>query len=536
MRQTRSGSTRATLVAAKLEGSTGRRGLRLAEIVGAKILRGRRVLFVLIVMLVSACTWVWARSAASVSVAPTAVLTVDTHLPGNVFVPGSVGLSTEAHELNSGRLSVDHPSLVRLMRLLGPSVLRIGGDSVDTSWWTNTDEPAPPWATNIVTPADLSTLRKLLTATRWRVLLGVDLGHFEPARVANEARYAREILGPDLLGIEIGNEPDSYGSKNENSSTPLRAPSYGVGEYLREAKAYSQSLHQAAPSVALYGPSLTQNNSWLIQMGIAARMFAQISQHYYPTSTCSQAPPSEPPPTVEGLLSPAVRRNEDENLQALALAGHVAGRPTRIGETNNTACMGSPSASPTFASALWALDWALRAVSSGVEGLNFHGVLGFCDANTVSPICATRGEAVSAGDVTAQPEFYGLLAARQLEGGRFVPTSVIAPQPLPNLTTWATVAPSGEVRIAIDNMTTGGLAQPVLIHVSGYAVSYEMLTAPSVEARTGITLGGADATRLGHWRPKPIQINRQHSLRISVPPASAILVTLHRRRQGRRHT
>ena len=102
-----------------------------------------------------------------------------------------MGLSTEASELETDHLSAAHDRLVRLMRLLGPSVLRIGGNSVDLSWWDSDGEPPPPWATSTVTPADLATLRGLLTATGWRVLLGVDLGHFEPVRAADEARYAR---------------------------------------------------------------------------------------------------------------------------------------------------------------------------------------------------------------------------------------------------------------------------------------------------------------------------------------------------------
>jgi hypothetical protein len=153
--------------------------------VGIRTRRGRRVLAVFVIVSAAVCTWVWARSAASVPLAPTAVLRVDTSRPGDDFEVGAVGLSTEAEELSSGHLSADHPSLVRLMRLLGPAVLRIGGNSVDLSWWTSSGEPPPPWATNTVTPTDLRVLHGLLTATGWRVLLGVDLGHFEPARAAD---------------------------------------------------------------------------------------------------------------------------------------------------------------------------------------------------------------------------------------------------------------------------------------------------------------------------------------------------------------
>jgi len=444
-----------------------------------------------------------------------------------------VGLSLDAHELGTDHLNANHPSLVRLMRLLGPSVLRIGGGSVDFSWWTSSGEPPPPWATNTVTPADLSALHGLLSATGWRVLLGVDLGHFEPARAADEARFAREILGADLLGIEIGNEPNSY----NRDKVVLRPSTYGVGEYVHEAEAYRQALGTAAPGVAIYGPAAGKAR-WLSEMGATARMFTELTEHYYPTGTCPNAPSSTalnapsstvlPQPTSAELLSPAVRQQENETLNALAQAGAIAGRSTRIGETGTGACGGNSSASPVFASALWSLDWALRAGSSGVKGLNFHGHLGICGSYNQSPICAPSTEAAQVGDVTPQPEYYGLLAASQLEGGRFVPTRLDAPHPLPNLTTWATLAPSGTVRIAIDNLATTGLAQPLSITASGYTATEEPLAGPSAEARSGIDLGATPVTDTGKWQSRPARLlGRGHSFHVIIRPASAVIVTLH---------
>jgi hypothetical protein len=155
----------------------------------------------LAVILVATLTWAEAQSAAFAPLEPRATLTIDTAQPGNAFDVGAVGLSTEADELPTDHLSATHHRLVGLMRLLGPSVLRIGGHSVDLSWWTSREETPPPWATSTITPTDLSALQGLLAATGWRVLLGVDFGHFEPARVAEEARYAQQILGPELMGI-----------------------------------------------------------------------------------------------------------------------------------------------------------------------------------------------------------------------------------------------------------------------------------------------------------------------------------------------
>ncbi len=496
----------------------------------------RRVLLMLVVVLAAAGTWALIGSAATVSRAPTAILKIDTRRSGNDFAVGAVGLATDALELSGGRLSASDDSLVRLMRLLGPAVLRVGGGNVDFSWWTSSNEAPPAWATSTITPADLSTLHSLLAVTGWRVLLGVDLGHFEPARVADEARYARKILGGELLGIEIGNEPDGYGEKTGNRKFSLRPASYGVDEYVREAATYRRELRAATPGLAVYGPA-AGGSGWLIRMGVAGSMFAVLTQHYYPTSTCPNAPAAEPPPTAAGILSPAVRLREDQALEVIAQAGAITGRSIRIDETNDISyCSEGTPGSPSMASALWALDWTLRAVSSGVKGVNFHGAFGKCadNAQSQTPICSTGREAADAGDVAPQPEYYGLLAARQLEGGRFVPASLTAPSQLPNITTWATVASNGTVRIAIDNMAITGLAQPVSIPISGYTGTEETLAAPSAEAGSGITLGGVVVTSTEKWRPRTIRLfHSRHLARIIIQPASAVVVTLRPKRLPR---
>ena len=280
--------------------------------------------------------------------------------------------------------------------------------------------------------------------------------------------------------------------------------------------------------MSLYGPALGRTE-WLGQMGAAMHMFSEITQHYYPTSTCEGVKPAAAAPaaTTE-LLLPAVRQQEDETVRALVQAGSVAARPTRIGETNAAACATSPSSGPVFESALWALDWALRAASGGVSGINFHGGFGICGLHSLSPICAPGDEPAAAyeGDVTAQPEYYGLLAASQLEGGRFVPTQRDRPRPVAELTTWATVVPNGTVKIAIDNFTTEDLAQPISIRTPGYVATVDTLIGPSTGARSGISFGGAAVTGARRWYPKPKPLGAHRSIRVVVLPASAVIVTL----------
>jgi hypothetical protein len=489
-----------------------------------------RALAIFVAVLAAAGAWTWTRSGATPPRSALPLLTVDTQQPRNLFAPGTVGLSIDANELGAGNLSARRSGLVGLMRLLGPSVLRIGGSSVDLSWWTSHGERPPAWAVTTITPADLTTLRGLLSATGWRVLLGVNLGQFDPTRAAEEAHEAQQILGERLVGIEIGNEPNEY--SDQDTHPILRARNYDVNEYLREATAYRDAIAAATPGLAIFGPAASRTR-WLTALGAYASLFTDLTQHYYPLVTCrdplsaSSSIVSEP--TSAQLLSPATREEENETLSALSEAGATSGRPTLLGETGTGPCRGNSFSSPVFASALWSLDWALRAASSGAEGIYFHGHFALCGNYTQSPICAPSASATKVGAVTARPEYYGLLAASRLEGGRFIPTSLTASDPLPDLTSWATLAPNGTITIAVDNFAISGRARTVLLPMPGYSATVERLTARSSQARSGVTLGGARVTDGGQWQAHPETLAQSGgTFRLAVRAASATIVTLRR--------
>ncbi len=455
-----------------------------------------------------------------------AVLTVEPSHPGKQLALGAIGLSVEAKELATSDLNADHESLVALMRLLGPAVLRLGGGSADDSWWTSRGEPAPTWATSVVTPTDIEALNRLLAATGWRAILALDLGHFEPSRAADEVRVAGQILGRRLLGFEIGNEPDVY----SKPVIGLRATSYGPANYLEELA----SLRAAAPRFQVYGPDAS-SPTWLQALATSGdTSFAAITAHFYPTSYSvgkggCQATGA---PTALDLLSPQVRERETAALKVLVDAGHAASDKTRISETNATGSCdttGGPATSPVFASALWSLDWALRATSAGVDGVNFHGYLGHCRPYTGSPICANTFVAQSKGEVMARPEYYGLLAARQLEGAQFVPVHIAGNTTAGEITAYATKHPHGSVTVAIDNLTAQH-STSVALSVPGYgSASGAQLTGPGVSATSGVTFGQVSVNAKGGIAPRHGRIRKmRHAFHLTLPAASAIVVTLHR--------
>jgi hypothetical protein len=459
------------------------------------------------------------------------VLTISPANLGQKFALGAVGLSVETAQLATQHMRANHKSLIALLRLLGPGVLRVGGNTLDYSWWTSDGEPSPAWATSVITPSDLIDLRRLLTAVNWRVILGVDLGHFDPTRAAAEASAAEHILGSRLLGIEIGNEPRSYGTPLIN----LRGSTYNVSTYLEEVSAYTMAIHAISPSIPLYGPELSAPSSWLTPIASDAQApFSVLTEHYYPTSygvskgICT----STPTPTALDLLSPQIRQEENTLLGTLVTAGQIAHRETRISETNTTSSCdkgGGRATSPVFASALWSLDWVLRAASAGVAGLNFHGSFGVCTPVTYSPICSPSNAAEARGQVIARPEYYGLLAARQLEGGRFVPVYTGGQNASAELTAYATVHSHSVITLAVDNFSTEDSAT-VMLKVSGYAkATREFLVGPSVSATSGVTFGHAFVNADGVLRTVSTKISGTDGVfTLKLRPTTAALITLYR--------
>src|ERR1700733_1557239 len=295
------------------------------------------------------------RSRAAINGRSRLAIEVNTTRLSFYFHPGAVGLSIETSQLSRAALRPAGP-LVSLMRALGPGTLRIGGNSADRSWWTDNGEPKPAWATSTVTPDDLTRLDDLLGSVGWNAILTVDLGHFEPARAAEEASSASRILGPRLRAIEIGNEPNAYATSLEK----LRPASYGVGNYIGEVDVYRERILKAEPSIRFDGPDLSfapSSHTWLpVIAQVRPSPFAEITYHYCPTAynrpegRCLR---TEVPP-ARALLSPLTREYEENLLGRLEAAGALAHRPTRLSETNTTSSCnsaGGPRTSPVFASA-----------------------------------------------------------------------------------------------------------------------------------------------------------------------------------------
>ena len=450
---------------------------------------------------------------ASVSIDPQAVI-------GPVVPEDFLGLSFEVGNLPSIAGYAGGGDLVNLMRSLGQGVMRFGGISVDTeSAWAD-EGAAPAWAHTTIAPQDLDGIAALARATGWRVLLGVTFGHYEPAAAAQEAQLAQSLLGPDLEGISIGNEPDRFVADG------LRTSPWSFADYVAEAAAYRAAIAAAAPGVPIAGPDASSGESvlpWESETA-AAEHPALLTAHYYPLTRCEAYAPK-----LSELMSPAIRANESAFLAQLAAIARASAIPLRLDETNNVSCRGQPGVSDVFASALWAVDYIARAMASGVAGLNFHDLI--TEPLSYSPLVADDAQELASGALHANPEWYALLLSRSLLGEEPVRADVAGGER--TLTAAAFLAPSGSVHVLLVDFAPSG-ARPLLVRLhltrSLLAGPILRLSAPGLRARAGVTLGGREVSPEGTWGPVaalPRVSGGRGSFALKMPASSAALVTLY---------
>jgi len=477
---------------------------------------------------------------------------IDETRTGATIPGGFLGLSIDTPALAMPAMQPPFPALENLLEGLGPGLLRISGDEVDRTQWSPVPAPPAPWSRATVTPQDLANLATLASATGWRVLLGLDLGHPIAAALSEEARAATATLGASLAGLAIGNEPDLYSKPPAPlfgaalGRGALRPRGWGLGDYEAEVAQLQAAFATAGVSAPAYGPE-TATSRWF--GGYAAANgagTAVLTSHVYPLDRCAGLRVLRNGPSLASLLSARVTRNETRQIRQLARVAALHARPLRIDELGSVACAGRHGTSDTFGAALWAVNVALIAAREGVSGVNFTSGLGPCAAaGTVSspwysPICTAPD-----GQLTVRPQYYALLLLGTLEGSSLVPVTYRAPG---GLAVFALRARDGTLRVVIDDMQIAApghrrravAPQAAIVTLqtrSPYAAASALrLTAASAAATAGTTLGGATVGLDGTLPPTSPEALAAGAggYTLRVQPASVVLVTLSRATASRR--
>lgn len=420
----------------------------------------------------------------------TATLTIDVGSSPGMMPLNYVGLSYEAAQLaNPQFFSASNKELIGLVRELGTQgVLRIGGGTSEfTRYSAQKAEGPTPFETfgpdtsktvkqgTVTTAFALENLRAFLDATGWTCLYGLNLGQGTKENAVAEAEAAHRILGPRLLALQIGNEPDSFRNR-------YRPASYGPQDFLREWMEFHDAIIQRVPRARFAGPDISNKLAFLTAFAEEARHHSDVillTGHYY-----AMGPAGRPDATMENLLSanPPSTTMKWSAVPVVKDAMHTAALPFRLSEANSCWNGGQAGVSDAFGSALWCADTMLHFASLGFCGINLHG-----GGNGVySPIVGSQ----TAG-FARRPEFFGMQFANRFAGATMERTSIACESD--RVTAYAAGMGSRVDRIAIINKADGPL---VVAMPEEFAArrrwSVLRLTAPSVESTTEVRLVAGD--------------------------------------------
>ncbi|KAJ7104505.1 glycoside hydrolase family 79 protein [Mycena belliarum] len=190
--------------------------------------------------------------------------------------------------------------------------------------------------------------------------------------------YGEAILGDNLLGVQVGNEPDLYAAHgHRNSSYNPQVYADEFGELIAALTADSKvpvSNNLIGPSVSgTWTPEMVWNTGFISEY---TNNLAALSVEHYPTDNCfpTYGIGTYHDPQIEfanflnhtsgvSLCKPYL------NSSAIAQA---AGKPFLMFETNSASCGGFPGISDSFGGALWALDYGLQMAYSNFSGAMLH--------------------------------------------------------------------------------------------------------------------------------------------------------------------
>jgi len=445
--------------------------------------------------------------------------------------PAFAGLSYEKSTIyeNPYLFGAPNANLIALFKLIGPSVLRIGGNSVDRNVWTPT---GAGHTAGQVAPSDIDALAAFVKAAGWQCLYGINLGGAgpnpytsgslvaatTPALAAAEIAYAYQAFGSSLLGFEIGNECDLYGGSYFSGAT------WNVSTFEALWSQFRTAIVTQTPAVASLctGPADAGNDSsWTVPFGNYATksQISLLTQHYYRGNGQSASS------TAANLVTPDPALIS--NLQTLNAGATGIGVPYRLSECNSYYAGGSDGVSDAYCSSLWVLDFLFDCALNGAVGTNFHGG-GNGDGYT--PIADSGGAVVE-----ARPEYYGILFFTLAGQGSLYTTSLSGIGAL-NITAYAVKTASGGLNILVVNKDS---AQNLQLTVelpqsasSATLIEMTQLTSgsagPSLSATSGVTIQGASVGANGSFSPGAAYTLNASGAQVTcyVPYLSAVLIQI----------
>jgi hypothetical protein len=415
----------------------------------------------------------------------------------------------------------------------GQPGLRIGGGSADSAWWNPGALQRPNGLEIDLGTFARDSIAEFERATRSPLILGLN---FAADRVTYARGWAKAMLGAlppgTLEALEIGNEPDVYATGRPFGSLPRTRPKgYSLRRYMRELRPFTKSLRRLPGRPRLAAPS-TCCGRWDRQTTRLVRSqkgrLGLLSFHAYATNACPNATPKDRL-TLANLLSDTTLRRIAARLAVIRAQAAKAHRRVRITETNSAACSGRTGITDTYAASLWMTDWLFLMAAQGFEGVNVH------TAGNYTPFVSSYQTDHFVG--TAAPPYYGmLLFSRAIaDHARLLVASTLTAKARRNVPVhvWATADRRGHARIVVVNKDRSQAGDAVITVRDGAGpATLERLTAPSLDAKSGVALGGLsipEGTSDGRLAGMPVTETvtpSGHTYRFSMPAASAAILTV----------
>ena len=410
------------------------------------------------------------------------------------FQGGGAGAGPEAEQSVYALGRPGAPNLVyfRLMRNLGPGILRLGGNSQDNTCWHRAEAPHPDACQAELDSADLALWAAASRASGWKLIVGLNLKQNDPAWALGEVTdgIAAAIPARDVFALEPGNEPDLF------ARTPYRAQPYTAADQAHEFLGYARAFaaDPVAKRYALAGPATCCD--WRDVAGlrvfldsIAPMPVKWVTVHNYSATTCGGQTVS-----IARLLSRELMDRFNAEARPLAAEADRRGLPIAMAETNSASCGGMPGVSNAFAAALWGLDYAFSLAQDGFVAVDFHTSYRPGGGSSYNPV-DTYGQRDAAGrwryrDVP-EPLYYALyLFARNASGTSLLPATASGEF---NVTAYAVRACAAcDVKVFVLNKDTAA-AGPVRVSLGRRmgAGSLLLLSAPSLGSLApDVRLGG----------------------------------------------
>ena len=242
----------------------------------------------------------------------------------------------------------------------------------------------------------MGNISALIDGVKW--YLGVPMNDTSNLRLAI-AEYGETILGNNLLGLQVGNEPDLYGRDQFGG----RPTTYSPQNYFTDFGLVMTGINDDANIPVksnIVGPSTTGdvwspedifNTGYLTAYGsnlgfisVEKYVFCFLPPNYlltresrYPDDNCfaifgGSSQPKYPQTEFPNYLKHSAGASIISGFLNASTIAQSLGKPMIMFETNTASCGGFPGLSDSYGSALWGLDYGLTMASSNFSEALLH--------------------------------------------------------------------------------------------------------------------------------------------------------------------